>query len=62
MFWGSFTHFMIADHYLWLEYRFNEIMLLSVFTAIGTTVLFYWWMSKYGPKENNVPPKEMPRP
>jgi len=62
MFWGSFANFVIVSHYLWLEYRFNEIMFLSVFTAIGTTVFFYWWRSKYGSEENNVPPKGMPKP
>lgn len=62
MFWGVFTHLSIAEHYLWLDYTFNRIVMLSVFTAIGTTVFFYWWRSKCRSEEDNVPPKGMPSP
>lgn len=58
MFWGTFTHLSIMDHYSWVEYGFNRILFISIFTAIGTAAFFYWWEDES--KENDVPPKEMP--
>lgn len=62
MFWGTFTHLSIMTHYSWVEYGFNRILLISIFTAIGTATFFYWWEATREPEEDDVPPKEMPEP
>lgn len=61
MFFGTFTNLSIMDHYSWVEYSFNGILRLSIFTSIGTTAFFYWWEAKHQSVKNNTPPKEMPR-
>jgi hypothetical protein len=56
-----FTFSSIAEHYFGVPYSFNEIVGISIWTAFGTTVFFYWWGDSESEEENGTQ-KEMPGP